>query len=317
VALLVLLRPGRGAAEPVAAPAGEAVVATVNGDPISRAEFQREYRRAVEAHAQKGNPVDEASLAPVRHQVLMQLVEDRLLFQESRRRGIAIAEKAVEARLAEARQAFADEAAFQAHLKDLQMDLATYRGAMAQSMAIQALIDQAVTPGVAVSDDEVRAFFEGRPDLFRLPAKVALRWLLLPLASGATQAQQDAAQARALAIRRQWEEGDDFAALVRMFSEDPETAPEGLLPELEQRQVAHFFGPQVWDLAPGQVSPPLVMNLGVCLVRLERRVPEQTLSLEAVRESVRRYLMKEKTDRARAAFTRELQRRAQVEIITY
>jgi parvulin-like peptidyl-prolyl isomerase len=297
--------------------ADPAPVAVVDGDPISRAEFQRAYRQAVEDHAQRGNPVDEAALGPVRQQVMTQLVEDRLFYQESRRRGIHIDDAAVTERLAEIRRKFADEADFQAHLKALQLDLAGYRASLAQSMAIKALLDQEVNGRVKVSDEEVQRFFESRPDLFRLPAKVALRWILLRLDPTADPDQREAARQRALAIRSRWEAGEDFADLARQFSEDPETAPEGLLPELEQRQVVHFFGPQVWDLAVGQVSPPLALIQGVCLVRMERRIPEQVLSLAEVRESVRRYLLKEKTARAQSAFARELRRQAKVQIYGY
>lgn len=88
VALVIL----SGSAGAAAGPQTD-MIAEVNGAPITRRSFQVDYRHAVNAHARKGNPVNEAYLRDLRKRLIDYLVETELLFQDARARGIHVSDK--------------------------------------------------------------------------------------------------------------------------------------------------------------------------------------------------------------------------------
>jgi parvulin-like peptidyl-prolyl isomerase len=148
LAALGLVRPASGGA------LAEDAVASVDGVPIARADYERALEAAL---ADRRDVEDERAL---RQRVLQRLIEQQLLVSRALELGLASRDPQVRADLSQA-----------------MLDLLLARG------------EQALEP----SETELRGFYEREGERFRPPGRVKLRWATLE-ASGDTKADLAAAQ---------------------------------------------------------------------------------------------------------------------------
>lgn len=128
-----------------------------------------------------------------------------------------------------------------------------------------------------------------------------------------TQLSQDAAIARLKDLRQRIASGAArFEELARQHSQDGSASAGGDLGWANPGMFVPEFEQVMNQLAPGQLSEPLVSRFGVHLIQVQerRQVP---LSAREQREWVRNVLREQKADEAYSAWTRELRGRAYVE----
>ena len=129
-------------------------------------------------------------------------------------------------------------------------------------------------------------------------------------------AQMSEAQARArlLDFKKRLQAGQaDFAALAREFSQDGSAAQGGDLGWTNPGMFVPEFAAVMNQLAPGEVSEPLLSRFGMHLIQLlERR--QVSLSQTEQREAVRALLREKKLDEALRLWTQEQRNRAYVEL---
>lgn len=223
--------------------------------------------------------------------------------------GITVTTKELEARIAEqppmARQGFeaidkkkqfldgylrfellAKEAEKQGYLKDPEVQLAIRR-LMVSRYYSKFFQD----PGAAkrVTDDEVKAYYDGHPEEFHRPARLHVLQILLAAEPGTPARAKRAAEAKALLAKVQAEEvkmPGAFANAARATSDD--AASKGVGGDLGMRseeELAKLAGPEVAaaaaKLKDNETAPEVVESAkGFHLVRLVGRQPawERTLA---------------------------------------
>jgi len=129
-------------------------------------------------------------------------------------------------------------------------------------------------------------------------------------------AQQSEAQARSrlLDLKKRLQSGQaDFAALAREFSQDGSAAQGGDLGWANLGMFVPEFEQAINQLAPGEVSEPLLSRFGLHLIQLlERR--QVSLTQAQQREAVRAQLREKKLDEALRSWLQEQRGRAYVEL---
>ena len=289
-------------------------VAEVNGAPILRRDFQIDYRKAVAAHAQKGNPVNEAYLRDLRSRLIDYLVETELLLQDAARLGITIPPRELDQAVTAARATFANDDQFREHLRQTGMRSEDYRSRRRQALVIQKLIATHIAPGVRVSDQEIQAFYRENADRFRIPERLHIRHITLHLPPNADVAQKSDVRARIIDLQRQIAAGGEFGTLARQFSEDASRKQAGDVGFMNAGQAARKFGQKVLALPAGQVSDPLETPTGYHLVIVEARQPSRMMPLASVREGIRQQLYRQKTRDPLRAYVKMLREQAKIVI---
>ena len=149
--------------------------------------------------------------------------------------------------------------------------------------------------------------------------------LLLPTATAQSRARhillrpgpqlsEAAARERLAALRQQLQAGQaDFAALAREVSQDGSAAQGGDLGWASPGMFVPEFEQVMNQLAPGQLSEPLVSRFGVHLIQLLERRQVETSQREQ-REAVRNFLRERKLDEAFPVWAQDLRGRAYVEL---
>jgi peptidyl-prolyl cis-trans isomerase D len=150
---------------------------------------------------------------------------------------------------------------------------------------------------------EIEAFYKNSPDNFTRPASYTASHIFLaapPEGSMEPDAGKKIDEAREMAEKLvvRLKAGEDFAALAREYSQDPDSAPGGgLLPPLEAGQsYAEEFDRAAGALEPGRISGVVRTRYGFHIIRLENRTEAAVLPLDEVREDIRAALALEKAD---------------------
>ena len=153
------------AVAPASAPSGapaaapvllDRVVALVDSDPILLSEVERVITHGLVPEAERGG--DEKT---VRRRVLDALIEQRLRLHEVERSRFGDVDvRAVEEQVARLRAGFPDEAAFQARLAALDLDLAGLRQLLAGQLLTLTYVEERLGSRVFVGLDEIRRHYE-------------------------------------------------------------------------------------------------------------------------------------------------------------
>jgi hypothetical protein len=140
-------------------------VAVVNGTVISQTQFDSEMIPVQEAIAATGKSLTDKEMAALKLQLLDKIIKNELLYQECQKSGVEVNETEVNQKFDTTKSKFANDAEFQARLKELNKDEAMYKSQIKRDLAIQRLINQKFKP--TITDDEVKKYYETNADKYK------------------------------------------------------------------------------------------------------------------------------------------------------
>jgi parvulin-like peptidyl-prolyl isomerase len=292
-----------------AAPGGE-VFAVVGEKSIS---FQ-DYRAALAAGMRQkfyhAKP-PEGEEARFQREVGDQLVNQALLLDEAKRRGIEPDSSKIEETVSGYDRRYQDSEQWKANRERL---LPGLRERLERQSLLERL-ERAVRTAPASSEDGVRAYYAAHPELFTEPEQVRLSLILLKVDPSSPRQVWDQAREEAGRIHQRLQKGADFAELARLHSADPSSAKggdlgyvhRGMLPETIQREV-------IDTLKPGAASAPVTLLEGVAIVRLDGQRPARRHVFEDVRARAADLWAREQGEQAWKRLIAELRSRTRIQI---
>lgn len=292
---LVLACARRGAPE-----LDPSVVATVNQEAIPVAEFERELALAYEVP--EGTP----ALAPdqllaLKQTVLQGLVDRQLLLQDAQAKGIAVAPPAVQATVSRLKAEYLD-AGFQEALALGRLSEADFERKTAARLTVEKLVDEVVYERVAVTEDELQGYLESHAAEFQEPEQVHAAQLVV----------KDVEDARRL--REELRGGAKFAAVARAHSLSADGRLGGDLGWFPRGVMPPEFDKVAFSLEPGQISDVVTSEYGFHIFKVLERRPAHRKELAQVRREVERRLLRDKKEKAQAAYVHSLRDHAAIRI---
>ncbi len=297
--------------KPAAPPVSADAWAVVNGHEITRDDVERSFRRNLQAPA----PPSEEETAAAKLEMLDQLVVQDLLLAKARELKIELPDTELDAAYVEARKNIPDES-FQQELARRNLTAADMREGLRRDMLVQKLLEREVVSKVAVTDQEVAAFFEANraqfnrtEDAYRIAqivitpvrdARIANR-----TGNDATTPQEAAVKVRTVMDRLKG--GAQFADVAADLSEDPESAPRGgdlgFVPVSALQQAPPALRDAVLNGTPG--SARLLSGGGahtVVLVLAKDPAGQKDLSMPEVKDAITQGLRTRREQLLRAAY---------------
>ncbi len=246
-------------------------VAVVNGSVIKRADFDREMGRVLQRLSRKDKPLSDSQVSEIKKDVLENLINSELLYQESQKHGITVDEVAVNEQLRKLKERFSSEAEFKSALSKANLSEDTMKSHLKRGMAIQRFIDKQFVQKIEVSDKESKAYYDGHPDLFRQAEQVRASHILIKVDPGADESQKAEARKKMEEIQEKVQKGEDFAALAKEFSEGPSSARGGDLGYFGRGQMVKPFEEKAFALRTGEVSDIVETQFGYHLIKVMDR----------------------------------------------
>ncbi len=288
------------------------VVARVNGETISKSDFEKALQN-IEANA--GGPVPPDQRDRVYRGVLDQMIGFRLLIQETKNRKLAVSDAEIEKRIAQIRSRFPTEEAFTQTLAQQNVTLEQLRTDARNDMLVGNMLQAEVAPKVAVTPEQVNDFYQKNPQQFQQPERVRASHILIGFPQDADEAAKKDARTKAAEILKEVQAGKDFAALAKQHSTDPGSGQNGGdLGFFQQGQMVPAFDKAAFSMKPGETSDLVETNFGLHIIRVAERQPARTVPLDEVRPQIQQYLEGQGRQQQTQVFVDALKAKGKIEI---
>lgn len=272
----------------------DGAVATVNGVTITQDDFDKEMARVRSQFARSGRSLRESQLPDIKDRVLETLINRELLYQESQNKGIKVEDVEVNQQVDILKKRFPKEDEFKATLLEMKISEAELKSQIRKGMAIQQFVDKDLVQDVKVSETEVKDFYINNPNMFKQSEQVKASHILIKVDTQADKSAKDQANKKIKEIQKKLEDGGDFAALAKEYSEGPSNVDGGDLGYFERGRMVKPFEDAAFKLKPGEVSDMVETPFGYHLIKVVDKKPESVVSYENAKERIAQYLEQEK-----------------------
>lgn len=288
------------------------VIARVNGEDIPSSELQEAI---ASLEGQAGRPVPAEERDQVFRAVLNQIVTGHVLLQESKTRNIVVADADIDSRVGQLRQRFPTEDEFAKALATRGLTPEKIKGELRKQLAIEKMIESEVTPQVKVTDQDVKAFYDGNPDQFKQPESFRASHILVMAAADAPPEKKKEARATIEDVQKQLQAGGDFAELAKKYSQDGSAAQGGDLNYFQRGQMVEPFQKAVESLEVGGVSGIVETQFGYHIVKLTDKKAGRTVPLPEVNKKIADYLVARQKQEKANAFVEGLRAKSKIDIL--
>ncbi len=306
------------AAQPAAAlPSAARPVARVNGAVLTDRDLMREIY-AMFPYARQHNGVPKAMEADIRNGAMKMIIFEELVYQEALRRKMEISPARLRRAEAEFRKQFASPSEFQQLLKtEFNGSPAVLRSKIRRSLLIEDLLKLEVDDKSNVTVAQAKAYYDKNPDRFGYPEAFSFQSIsiLPPASANATQLKE--ARKRADSALRQakvTKSYEEFGLLAEKISEDDFRVMMGEHKAADRSKLPPAVVKALLAMQPGQVSDLIEFDVNnFTVLRLGEHIPAGKRKFEDVKDSLRQYLKKQKTEELRHNLDARLRKNAKVE----
>ncbi|HEY5529157.1 MAG TPA: peptidylprolyl isomerase [Thermoleophilia bacterium] len=236
------------------------------------------------------------------------LVMMEVLKQEAPSSGVTVTDAEVKAQLDTIKQMFqGDEKKFADSLKAQKLTLDELNQNLHDKLLFTGM-QAVVFKDITVTDEESQAYYDAHlAEFVRGETRTARHILIAPVKPSAngtataapTAADWAAAKSEADKVRSEIQNGADFAAEAKKYSDDATTkASGGSLGPVRKGQMVPAFEQALFALNKGELSQPVKTEYGYHIIQVTEITPQKQLSYDEARETVRAKLLTMKQDQA-------------------
>jgi len=277
-----------------------AIVARVNGEPVTRGEVDRVLAEA-RRHQPQQEPGgrEEDSKALVRSAV-RKLIVRRLMLQEAGRRNFAVTEHDLDQAAAAFRRRFQDVQSFAEWMKERDLDEKSLR----ENIRTEILLNRvraALVEGVRFTDQQVQEYYQAHRGDLKTAGEVRLRMIGVKNKAAADE------------ILAALQKGADFGRLAGERSM-VRAAQGGDMGWVNPQTLRLPLREAIGTLRVGETGGPLQNGAGFLLVRVEGRRPARTMSLAEARPQIERRLLAAKQQEVLQAWLAAQEKKSKIEV---
>ncbi len=294
------------------------IVAVVNNEAITLSELDESFEPyAKQIRSSLYGPQEEnRMLLKVRRDILNEMIDQKLTDQESKSLGISVHESEVDQNIEQIKREhdFSQE--------ELKKTLATegytleeYRDRIREQMLRLKLINIEVKSKIAITEEDIRNYYESHKDAYGAKKKYHLRTILIRMPPWQTAKHKAAALERLEDIVRKFKVGEAFDELARDYSEDVTGKTGGDLGWFFIEELSPELRETVQRMKEGETSPPLQTAQGYQVLMLEGIKDSPGKTLKEVRIEIQEKIYHEVVEDKYKAWLNALRKRSYVEVI--
>jgi peptidyl-prolyl cis-trans isomerase C len=319
-------------------------LATINGQAILLSEFEKNATPILDQF-KKMAPASEQTpehVADIKKRVLDQMIEDRLLTQEAKKKSIRISQLEIDDGVKKVRGRFATEEEFKQEMQKAGMNNEEFRGHLQDQLSTIKLIDQEVKAKVPPpSDTDVKDLYDTLQAILqdkpipgshtpseidelkslaqsvqrRFGERVRARHILIRTSAGSSKSQRDEAQKTIKDIQSQLKKGADFSELSKKYSEDPQSKERGGdLGYFSRNEMVPPFEKAAFGLAVGQTSDIVETDFGYHLILVDEKKASRKPNFDELKDDLREYLFQQRAAKRLESYVKELRSKAEIKV---
>lgn len=282
------------------------ILATIDDQVITFADYVLFTKDFTKAQPQDG--VDE--------KLLRQLIEEKLIALEARRKGMEASDGEVEKTIDEFTvMNNLSREDLEPLLKEDGIDLEKFRVIVRDRILISRILESEVDARVLVTDTEIGEFYlSHKADFLESPEYVELNAIFLLLREGSTLTEITDMKRRALRLVALLREGNDFEMLADEYSDEPLRSNKGALGKFTRGALIPTLDRKAFVMNKGEISDPIWVGNGVFILQLVERTGEAYKTVEEVRGTIHGILFKQKREKVFNDWIKALWERSSVKI---
>jgi foldase protein PrsA len=261
-------------------------VAVVNGDPISRSEFDLAMARSKRGYTQQKRPWPKAGtqqFQQIQQSALTFLVQLQELEQKAKELDVDVTDKQIDAKYSQLQKQLGGAKNLKTQAKAQGLTLQDVRDVVIRPQLLSEGIYKKVTKDAKVSDKDVSDYYKKNINVYKQPESRDVRHILV--------------SNRALAnkLYDRIKAGANFAALAKKYSKDPGSKAQGGKLTIVKGQTAGPFDQTAFLIEKGQVSRPIKTQYGWHIIQALSDVkPAKTTPLKDVKAAIKQQLLQQK-----------------------
>lgn len=292
--------------------APEPPLATVNGVAIRPKVLYQEMGQLRAEMDMRNHPLSDRQIKQLRSQLVENIIERELLYQQAGQRNIRIRSKWVNEALKELQDQLGSSASMKTYLTTSGLTESELQERIRKGLVVRRLLRRDALRSVKVSEAEIQAFYRQHTELFRQGEKIRVRHILAAVQNWKNTDQQTSALQKIHALQNRIESGATLAVLALDFSDCPSKARGGDLGYLTLDQMVDAFAAAAIQLQPGEISDVVTTRFGYHLIQMIDRKAPSTVNYREARKKIERTLRRDKENQAVAQYVTSLKRRADI-----
>lgn len=292
------------AAVPLRAEILEQVLVKVNGDIVTKSDFEKmqvDYLRQKPElqNVSADSPVLQKAVAESTPQLILNAVDELLMVQRGRELGYVMSDeqfKSVLDNIKKDNNIDTDEK-FNDALKQEGMTLADLRRQLEKNMLETRVQQNEVLAKISVTEDEAHVYYDAHKAEFTTPSSLMLREILVAVPTsdrGVNVAQDDAAKAKAEDIRHRVLSGEPFARMAGEVSDAASKANGGLIGPVSSDELAPALQKMIEPLKAGDVTEVIRTPRGYQILELDSRTDTKIKTFDEARSDISDKIAEEK-----------------------
>ena len=289
----------------------EQILVKVNGEILTKTDLEsrqiqalRDQEKAIDPERLKNDAELQRMLREVTPQILANSIDEMLLVQRAKELGLRVTDDMFKKTVDEIKKTnkLETEEQFQAALKSEGMTLEQFRRVFERQVLTSQVMRQEVSPKIALTEQEAKEYYAAHPAEFTAQPTVTLREIFINVATqkrdsgeSFSAADDEAAAAKARAVRDRVAKGETFEKLVEELSEAGSKANGGLIGPILRNELAPALQQTIEAMKPGDISEPIRTPRGYQVVKLETATLPTPSPYEEVRDLIADKVVEQKS----------------------
>jgi len=320
----------------------EKTVAIVNEEPIMSSEFEKISAPVLEQYKQSQPAAEQTpeKISDLKHKLLDQMIDDRILKQEAKKQKIHVSKRDLEEGIKQVKKRFTTDDEFRAELKKEDLTEPQFETRIEDQLSVMKLIEQEVKSKVTPpSEEEIKAFYDKVQQkisgkdlglekndedqvtalakyLTRLTSEqVRARHILITVDKNATMEAKSAALKKIKQIAAELKGGADFEDLAKKYSDDPGSKNRGGdLGFFAKGDMVPEFEKVAFSLDVGQVSEPVLTDFGYHIIKVEEKKAARKVSYNDIKDDLKELLSQKAAQAKYEVWMKDLKSKASIKI---
>ncbi len=296
------------------------LVAIVNDDTITYSEM-RKVLNPIYAQYQKAFQGEELfnKMIKAKNEVLNQLIENKLLAQEARKRDIQINPKEIDEHIEKIRARFPSADEFERVLASEGLGLDQLRKSVDEQYLIRAMVQRELAPRAVVGPGEGEAYYKANAAKFKDEELVQAAHIMVkksdtsPAEGSADPA--DKAFEKIKEAKADLDKGMDFEAAAKKYSEAADAPKGGDLGFFGRGKMIQEIEDVAFRMKVGQTSDIIKTPKGYHLVKVIAKRAARDVPMAEVQKQIETELFQQKTETLRKQLVEDLKKKAFVKIL--
>lgn len=295
------------------AEAGNSLVATVGGIPITKYELQRKLETVLPLQGSFHGGVSQERIVQIREESLEELIEQAYKVRYALSEEISVSNASVDEVIAPIRAQYESSASFEKAAGEEGIN--AFRASIYRQLLAQKAEEVAVDSKIQVTDEQVRKYYDDNKMSYMRPKQFKASHILIKVDPASNNEEREELKKRAEGLLERAKAEEDFYNLAYFNSDDRSKYVGGDLGYFHEGQTVKEFEDAMLQMKVGEVSDLVKTRWGYHIIKLVEVNEPRLLAFEEVGSKIRQSLEKQERDSIYADWMSGLKEQYKIERI--